>query len=94
MTPTLFPMPPRQETRLERLKREHRIWTHYSWAMPEEEGRWCALLLPPGVGPSNAVELIADRCRLLEDYKQLVTGTSEAEAVFRLCQFNNIPCVL
>ena len=39
---TLFPMPERNETRLEKAKREHHIWTHYSEHMEPDE-RWIAI---------------------------------------------------
>lgn len=82
---TLFPLPERNETRLERAKREHCIWTHRSKHL-EREHAWMAVKFDCDEDVLQAVELLGSECRLYDESGLTAEGATEAEAVIKLAK--------
>lgn len=99
--PLLLTVPPTAPSRRRRLtifKREHGIITHYCGPMPREDHPWLACLIEQcrkfGYGvsdQSNLLDVVAKVGRLAEEAELLVTGTSECDAIHRLCEANGLP---
>lgn len=82
---TLFPLPERNETRLERAKREHCIWTHRSKHL-EREQSWMAVKFDCDEDVLQAVELLGSEGRLYDESGLTAEGATEAEAVIKLAK--------
>lgn len=95
--PRLFEVPPTAPTKAAKLKafkEQHGIWTHRA-PMQREDHPWSAMLFTAakermGVQIKDPYEMIAGYCQLLDDIGLLVTGTSERDAIRRLCAVNDI----
>ena len=90
-TDTLFDLPPPQETRLEKIKRENGIWTHHA-KVPVDP--WTAWLLPDISNDAEFMEQVSRYCRMHDESGHIGYGDTEADAVSQLCKQMNIPCVL
>ena len=79
---TLFPLPERNETRLERAKREHCIWTQYCSSDPIERS-WLAAKLPAEQWQSNS-EMFKIEWVIEHDEEACEYAETEADAVIKL----------
>jgi len=89
---------------LKAIKREHGIETHRSTSV--ETDAWMAICRPQIVKALSGYEtekalqemsmfdLFAGYCRLIEEWKLVAYGDTEAEAMLNLCRDNNIPADL
>ena len=93
-TPLLIEVPkdsPSRKQLLEAWKKANGIWTHYCRNIAEAP--WAALKLQRGELRHPWI-VIAEECRLLEECGRLVGGMTEREAIRKLCQNLDIPCIL
>ena len=82
---TLFEMPPAQETKLERVKREHHIYTHFSKHM-EVGSQWFAMKLASAEEVAQAPEIISRLIRRYDESGLVAEGETEVDAVIQLAK--------
>lgn len=92
MTPTLFPLPEPTETKLERAKREHYIWTQYCSSDPIER-RWLAAMLPDEQWFSKS-EMCKIEFVIEHDEQVCEFAATEADAVIAVARKQNIALTL
>ena len=80
---TLFPLPERNETRLERAKREHCIWTHYCYTYDPED-TWMAVKFDNAEELAEPLKTYSSNCRIYAESGRTAGGKTEAEAVINL----------
>lgn len=104
--PRLIEVPvtaPTKAAKIKAFKELHGIWTHCARHLAVEDERWTAMLLTEarermaGYGATANTppeDMVASFCRLLDEADLMVTGTGEITAIRRLCERNDILCVL
>lgn len=100
MNDTLFPLPPRQKSRLQIAKETHTIHTLHSPGM-DAGLDWIAVLMPPvwemGYGVKEGMsiaECYSHVARLIDEGEFSGYGQTEAGAVLDVCRKNRIEIIL